>query len=573
MTVRPIIVELRADSGAVAAVAMAAAAGDIAADGFAAEARTALAGLDIDASFAPVPLPRLIRPSPAAFAAAMQDAAESGTAPSYEPEAVADTYIVRGEIDEDEIETLEARDDVVAVFADVMIEPALTCAGSPPVGTHLDVERLLCVPRLRGMGADGRGVFVAVVDSGINRAYLSSKGKNPNFDAARSWAYASGLTPGSMPVGHGTMCAFDVCIAAPGCTLVDIALLRPLATNPAGIASLLSDAVRAYSHLCDIMRAPRRPGEGRSMVVSNSWCIFAPSWDLPIGNRGNYTHNPSHPFNVIVGTLEGLGADILFAAGNCGANCPDTRCQGITTGTIRGASSHPKVLSVAGVDTRSQRVGYSSQGPGALTRDKPDLCGYTHFAGSGVSAADGGTSAATPVVAGLVAAYRSANPFQAGNASLTPEAVRALFRSSCRDLGAGGYDFDHGFGVVGGCAIADRIGTAMRPLEMNLCALIPRLCAQVPVPGSICQRFPQLCAQPDPLRLPPLQPGLGAAEGAGAAAGLLDLGPGGEKLDTLSRTELAQLLYMLGQLDAQQAAAPAAPVGGTAEGSRKCSCG
>src|SRR5699024_6041208 len=144
---------------------------------------------------------------------------------------------------------------------------------------------------------------------------------------------------------------------------------------------ILSDAIRAYRHLLDVMNAPRRPGDSRSLVVNNSWGMFHPSWDWPVGHPANYSDNPNHPFNIIVATLERAGADILFAAGNCGADCPDGRCQGVTTKTIYAANSSPAVTCVAGVDTTKTRVGYSAIGPGRLTQRKPDISGYTHFQG------------------------------------------------------------------------------------------------------------------------------------------------------------------------------------------------
>jgi subtilisin family serine protease len=303
------------------------------------------------------------------------------------------------------------------------------------MGTDTDVERLLCVPRLKECGMDGSGVLVAIVDTGVNVSYLNSHGKNPTFDATRSWTPVAGLVPGSLPVDHGTMCAFDACIAAPNCTLLDIALLQSGRPGRTILEGFLSDAVLAYRHLLDIMLAPKRPGESRSMVVNNSWGMFDPSWDFPVGDPGNYSDNPNHPFNRIVGALECAGADILFAAGNCGANCPDGRCQGVTANAIYGANSHPLVLSIAGVDTSKARVGYSSIGPGRLTQQKPDLSSYTHFKGSGVYAADGGTSAATPVASGVVAALRSELPYDASLPQTSPAAIRNMLIKTAEDAG------------------------------------------------------------------------------------------------------------------------------------------
>ncbi len=430
------------------------------------------------------------------------------------------TYIVRGQVEEADIPKLEKEAEknnaVVNVYADVGIEPMLICPGSPPMGTDADVERLLCTTTMRSRGMDGSGVLVAIVDTGVNMAFLNSKGKTPTFDAARSWSWNPAVvTPGNAPVGHGTMCAFDVCIAAPKCTLLDVVLLRPLSTPPGGslMSGLLSDAIRAYRHLLNVMLAPRRPGELRSLVVNNSWGMFHPSWDFPVGHSGNYSDNPNHPFNVIVATLERAGADILFAAGNCGADCPDGRCQGVTTRAIYGANSSPYVTCVAGVDISKKRVGYSAIGPGRLAVRKPDISGYTHFKGSGVYAADGGTSAACPVVAGVVAAVRSRKPHNPGDSSTSASAIRSLITSTAEDLGAVGYDFLHGHGVINGCGLARkfpfisicrRFPWICRPPIVDICRIRPWLCrGEVPPIIDFCRRYPNLCRQ---LPVPPIPP-------------------------------------------------------------------
>lgn len=438
------------------------------------------------------------------------------------------TYIVRGTVEEKDIPKLEQeaakKDSVVNIYADVAIEPMIICPGSPPLGTDADVERLLCTTTMRSHGMDGSGVLVAIVDTGVNMAHLNSKGKNPTFDAARSWTPNPSITPGSAPVGHGTMCAFDVCIAAPKCTILDIALLTSTTTGPTIMSGFLSDAIKAYNHLLLIMNAPRRPGEARSLVVNNSWGMFHPNWDFPIGHSGNYSDNPNHPFNRIVATLERAGADILFAAGNCGKDCPDGRCSNppgtppITTKAIYGANSSPFVTCVAGVDTTKKRVGYSAIGPGRLTTNKPDISGYTHFKGSGVYTADGGTSAACPVISGVVAAVRSRKPHNPADSSTSPAAIRNLITTTAQDLGTTGYDFEHGFGVIDGCALAGKFPPTVtnicqrypwicRPPFLDICRRFPWLCTgEIPPVVDFCRRFPHLCRNIPVPPTPPVPP-------------------------------------------------------------------
>ena len=150
---------------------------------------------------------------------------------------------------------------------------------------------------------------------------------------------------------------------------------------------------------------------GRSFAVTAGE-FFTPAGDFPQGHPGRFIDNPKHPFNIIVATLAASGVDIVFAAGNCGVQCPDSRCQNHKTQAIMGTSAHDDVLTLAGCDINDQRVGYSSQGPSipGINQQKPDIITYTHFLGSeafGASTPDSGTSAACPVAAGCGAALRS----------------------------------------------------------------------------------------------------------------------------------------------------------------------
>jgi len=116
------------------------------------------------------------------------------------------------------------------------------------------------------------------------------------------------------------------------------------------------------------------------------------------------------------------------------------------------------VFSVAGVDTQRNLVGYSSLGPGALHHDKPDIAAYTHFLGSeafGKGRPDSGTSAACPVMAGVVAGMRSAYPFDVNNPKRSPASVKDFLLDNASPGRAAGWRSDLGFGIVDSAAVVN----------------------------------------------------------------------------------------------------------------------
>ena len=443
-----VLVQLRSTPAVLAPMSVGEPARDITRD-----LEAAVPTLSLDHDYAPVQVPRPVPVDPSGDPLSMMQPMTF----SFDPER--STYLVRGEIADAAPARLAllaaSHPDIVGVFADPRIETTGEYCGDAPVGTADDVAQRLGTATLASRGLDGTEVALAIVDTGINLAFLRSKGLHPTIDASRSWTPPGVSThAGQFPVAHGSMCAYDALIAAPKASLLDI----PIMSAPVGtFAALLSDAVQAYAHLRTVLDG--MPADGKHLVVSNSWGIFDPAWDFPVGSPGNYSDNPAHPFNIIVGSLAQAGADILFAAGNCGRDCPDSRCRFGSARPINGANSHPQVLSVAGITVERDRVGYSSQGPGRLADHKPDVSSYTHFLGSqaeGPGAPDSGTSAACPVMAGVVAAVRTEHSASA----VTPEQLRALVAKTSVNLGAPGYDYDYGWGAVDPVALADALAAA-----------------------------------------------------------------------------------------------------------------
>jgi hypothetical protein len=248
------------------------------------------------------------------------------------------------------------------------------------------------------------------------------------------------------------MCAYDALIAAPKATLLDFPILSNSAPGGSQMSGTIGVALAAFSQLMisrSVTFNPNGLSKYKALVVNNSWGIFHPSWDFPAGHPGRYCDNPNHPFHLIVSVLA-RSADIIFAAGNCGVECADMRCQSRVTGAIMGASAHPEVLTLAGCDTQNLRVGYSSQGPSiaGMYQQKPDVTAYTHFRGSeafGAASPDSGTSAACPVAAGCVAALRTK---VAPSTTTSRDLFLQIMATATKVPGQTGWNGDYGHGII-----------------------------------------------------------------------------------------------------------------------------
>jgi subtilisin family serine protease len=342
--------------------------------------------------------------------------------------------------DEEALARFEAdrNQDLRGVFSNPTIALFPIVSPTSAIGTTQDVAQKLNLARLHGSACDGRGVKLMIVDSGIDQGTVAvSGGFSPN----------TAVAPGNSPAGHGTMVALDAGIAAPKAAVWDYPLLR--STGRGQWVALLSDAIRIFSEI--MIAVLQTPGPA---VVVNSWGMYDRSQDAPVTSPQHYSANPRHPFNQLVTALVGSGIDVVFAAGNCGSTSPERQCGAGDQGpgnSIHGANSHPEVITVGAATINDDVLGYSSEGPGGLASQKPDVAGFSHFAGAGVFAVHSGTSAACPVVAGVVAALRS----KPSARSLAPGQVKAVLMKSARDVGAPGWDPQSGWGLVdAGAALA-----------------------------------------------------------------------------------------------------------------------
>ncbi|HYI96659.1 MAG TPA: hypothetical protein VEX68_24170, partial [Bryobacteraceae bacterium] len=114
--------------------------------------------IDIDPAYPPTRVPAAIDNRKPDYDPASDQPSDD---PSLRAPKPTFNYIIRAEVDESQLRKLHEHPDVVGVFSDPEIHPFITCGHSFAVGTHLDVERLLCVPKMKSHGLDGSDVFLA----------------------------------------------------------------------------------------------------------------------------------------------------------------------------------------------------------------------------------------------------------------------------------------------------------------------------------------------------------------------------------------------------------------------------
>ena len=301
-------------------------------------------------------------------------------------------------------------------------------------------------------GIKGEGVNVAIVDNGLYHAHEDLK---DNVDTSLNFDY-TGLGDVYQPFQHhgthvaGIVAARDNDIGvrgvAPRATVYGYNLL-------AGRESIFNE-VHAMTH------------NGVATAVSNnSWGPFDGPWLSPANSFWERAVDSG-----ITHGYDGKGTFYVFAAGNGHLLGDDSNLDGY--------SNYYGVTAACSVDSRDARAGYSEAGANlwvcAPANDRPGSLGGTF----GILTTENsdryerdftGTSAAAPIVSGVAALVRSANP------DLTWRDLKLILAATARknDPGSAGwedganmygadspvnrYHFNHeyGFGVVDAWAAVD----------------------------------------------------------------------------------------------------------------------
>lgn len=296
------------------------------------------------------------------------------------------------------------------------------------------IRELLGAPEIWRQGFRGQNVVAGIIDEGVNGSVYPVVGGFSLPNATRM--------PGSAPIeSHGSMCAADILVAAPAVKLYDYPFL--------GIANS-GGAITMFQAVLSQRRI-----DGTPHLTSNSYGFVG----RPPRDRypNHEVWNIDHPVHRKVREVVASGAAAFFAAGNCGQPCPSSACHGSGIGTgksIHASNSLDEVICVAAVNSRHERIGYSSQGPGNFHRRKPDFAAYSHYFGNfgpgrpGGTAQpfDNGTSCACPTAAGVGALLLSAFP------DLDPQRLKQSLIAGAFDIGAPGWDVHTGHAVVNALA-------------------------------------------------------------------------------------------------------------------------
>jgi hypothetical protein len=280
-------------------------------------------------------------------------------------------------------------------------------AADPMFADRSAAERLLRIDYLRSQSSTtGSGVNVVIVDEGLDSSALGAS-YGGGWTVGYSLPGTAMPPPGSIRRTHGMMMAHNILKVAPKAMLFDLPIAPAKISNIAAFLSLAQAACQQA--LTDIESGIVGNFAGPWIFV-NPWGIYDRASEHPLGE---YTTNPTNPFNKLIVKVVNAKIDVVFAAGNCGQFCPDFRCGGEDQGpgySIWGANSLEQVLTVGAVRADSMWLGYSAQGPGQLLLGphKPDLCATSQFCEDGDAfSINTGTSAACGLAGGVVAALRS----------------------------------------------------------------------------------------------------------------------------------------------------------------------
>ncbi|HWG91815.1 MAG TPA: S8 family serine peptidase [Candidatus Thermoplasmatota archaeon] len=296
-------------------------------------------------------------------------------------------------------------------------------------------------------GATGRGVGIAILDTGIDAAHamLDDQDDDPATTDPKVVAWKDFVSGLAAPyddnrVGHGTHVAST-------------------AAGTAGVSGGTPGVAPGASLIVGKVLSGQGSGRWEHLVAAVDWVLDQRDahnirvLSMSLGGQPGSAHGA---LAAAMRAAREAGLVVIASAGN-GGDHPE--------GTIGYPAALPDVVAVGAVTDWGAVAPYSSRGPGPDGAQKPDVTAPGHeVSAAAAGTASGrrilsGTSMAAPHVAGLAALM-----IERSGTTLTAETVVSLLKDTAVEAGPAGWDRDFGHGRVD----AVRALNAVVPHPVNL---------------------------------------------------------------------------------------------------------
>lgn len=278
---------------------------------------------------------------------------------------------------------------------------------------------IMSIPQVWDLGYSGKGVKVALIDTGIDASHPDLKGKVVQWKD-----FVNNKEAPYDDFGHGTHCA---------------GIIGGMGAASNGKYKGVAPGVQFIG-----IKVLGKDGSGGLSAILQG-IEYAANSDAKVISMSLGSNEHSQAVDDLVSKAVKKGKVVVCAAGNSG---PDKK-------TVGCPSDNPDAITVGATDKADQIASFSSRGPTKDGRVKPDICApgkdVISCRATGImenKAVDkyylkmSGTSMACPMVSGSVALLVQKDP------TLTPKEAKEILEKSSKQEGNKCPNNDYGFGRV-----------------------------------------------------------------------------------------------------------------------------